>query len=101
MTALPQEPVPRRARITVLVPLVLFLAVAGLFFYRLGTGDPSRIPSALIGQPAPQTDLPPLPGLERDGRPVPGLAAADFKGAVTLINVWASWCIPATTGARC
>jgi cytochrome c biogenesis protein CcmG/thiol:disulfide interchange protein DsbE len=62
--------------------------------YRLGAGDPSRIPSALIGQPAPQTDLPPIAGLERDGKPSPGLDSATFKGHVTVLNVWASWCIP-------
>jgi cytochrome c biogenesis protein CcmG, thiol:disulfide interchange protein DsbE len=83
-----------RRRLVVLLPLVVFLAIAALFFFRLGSGDPSHLPSALIGHPAPATDLPPVPGLERDGKPVPGLAAADFRGAVTLINVWASWCIP-------
>jgi cytochrome c biogenesis protein CcmG/thiol:disulfide interchange protein DsbE len=83
-----------RRNILVLLPLIVFLALAALFFFRLGSGDPSRIPSALIGHPAPQTDLPPLAGLERDGRPVPGLASTDFKGAVTLMNVWASWCVP-------
>ena len=36
---------------------------------------PSRIPSALIGRPAPQTDLPPVAGLVRDGEPVPGITA--------------------------
>ena len=30
----------------------------------------------------------------RDGAPVPGIASADFKGAVSLVNVWASWCVP-------
>ena len=40
------------------------------------------------------TDLPPLPGVERDGKPVPGLNNATFQGAVTLVNVWASWCVP-------
>jgi cytochrome c biogenesis protein CcmG/thiol:disulfide interchange protein DsbE len=83
-----------RRRLIVTIPLVAFLALAALFMYRLGTGDPSRIPSALIGRPAPATSLPPLAGLERDGRPVPGLDAADFKGEVTLLNVWASWCGP-------
>jgi cytochrome c biogenesis protein CcmG/thiol:disulfide interchange protein DsbE len=48
----------------------------------------------LIGRPIPATDLPPLPGLERDGKPVPGLTNATFEGAVTLVNVWASWCVP-------
>jgi cytochrome c biogenesis protein CcmG, thiol:disulfide interchange protein DsbE len=84
----------RTKRGLLLLPLVLFLALAGLFFFRLGTDDPSKIPSALIGQPAPQTDLPPLEGLARDGEPVPGLSTDGFKGTVTLVNVWASWCVP-------
>jgi cytochrome c biogenesis protein CcmG/thiol:disulfide interchange protein DsbE len=84
---------PRR-RWLVFVPLAVFLALAALFFFRLGSGDPSRIPSALIGRPAPATDMPPVPGLLRDGKPLPGIVAADFKGAVTLVNVWASWCVP-------
>jgi cytochrome c biogenesis protein CcmG, thiol:disulfide interchange protein DsbE len=83
-----------RRRMLVLVPLVAFLALAVLFVLRLGTGDPSRIPSALIGRPAPPTDLPPLPGLERNGQAVPGLNSAEFQGHVTVLNVWASWCVP-------
>ena len=83
----------RRGLLTIL-PLVLFLALAGLFYFRLGSGDPSRIPSALIGQPAPARDLPPLEGLTRDGTPVAGLTGDSFKGAVTIVNVWASWCVP-------
>ncbi len=85
---------PGRRRLVVLIPLIVFLALAALFLFRLGAGDPSRLPSALIGRPVPATDLPPVPGLERDGKPVPGLAVADFKGAVTVLNVWASWCVP-------
>ena len=83
-----------RRRLIVLVPLVLFVAVVVLFLIRLFAGDPSRIPSALIGHPAPQTTLPPVAGLERDGKPIPGIEPASFKGAVTLVNVWASWCVP-------
>jgi len=89
-----QGPNVGRRRIVVLVPLFVFLALAALFLFRLSSGDPSMIPSALIGHPAPQTDLPPIAGLERDGAPVPGLDAASFKGAVTVVNVWASWCVP-------
>jgi cytochrome c biogenesis protein CcmG, thiol:disulfide interchange protein DsbE len=83
-----------RRRIVVLVPLVVFLALAVLFLFRLSSGDPSIIPSALIGHPAPQTNLPPIAGLDRDGAPVPGLDPVTFKGAVTVLNVWASWCVP-------
>lgn len=83
-----------RRRLIVFIPLVAFLALTALFVLRLGAGDPSRIPSALIGHPAPATTLPPLAGLERDGKAVPGLDSADFKGEVTVLNVWASWCVP-------
>jgi cytochrome c biogenesis protein CcmG/thiol:disulfide interchange protein DsbE len=88
------EKATRKRRMIVLIPLLAFLALAALFMYRLGAGDPSRIPSALIGHLAPAINLPPLPGLERDGKPVPGLDGAAFKGEVTLLNVWASWCLP-------
>jgi cytochrome c biogenesis protein CcmG/thiol:disulfide interchange protein DsbE len=93
MSTLPQTP-PRRRRILVLVPLAVFLALTALFLVRLFSGDPSRIPSALIGHPAPAVDLPPVVGLERDGKAIPGISAAEFRGNVTLVNVWASWCIP-------
>jgi cytochrome c biogenesis protein CcmG/thiol:disulfide interchange protein DsbE len=85
---------PARSRVLVLIPLLAFLGLAALFMFRLGAGDPSRIPSVLIGQPAPATSLPALAGLERDGKQVPGLDSAAFRGEVTLLNVWASWCVP-------
>lgn len=78
----------------VALPLIAFATLAGLFWFRLGSGDPSRIPSALIGRPAPQTILPPLEGLVADGVQVPGLDPAAFKGNVSVVNVWASWCVP-------
>jgi cytochrome c biogenesis protein CcmG/thiol:disulfide interchange protein DsbE len=84
---------PKR-RILVLLPLVVFIGLAALFLMRLGAGDVSRIPSALIGKSAPMTNLPPIPGLDRAGQPVPGVTNATFVGKVTLVNVWASWCIP-------
>ena len=95
MTSVPNESAKAgRRRIAVLVPLAVFLALVLLFLFRLSSGDPSLIPSALIGHPAPQTNLPPVAGLERDGAPVPGIDPANFKGAVTVVNVWASWCVP-------
>ena len=81
-------------RVAVLAPLAVFLTIAVLFFVGLRSGDPSVLPSALIGHPAPDMALPPIAGLEHDGQAVPGLDPASFKGAVTVINVWASWCIP-------
>ncbi len=85
----------RRRRLLVLLPLVGFFALTLVFLMQFWSGrDPSILPSVLIGHPAPKTDLPPLAGLERDGKPTPGLSSADFAGAVTLVNVWASWCVP-------
>jgi cytochrome c biogenesis protein CcmG, thiol:disulfide interchange protein DsbE len=88
------ETAPRRRSILMALPLIVFAGLAALFWLRLGNDDPSRIPSALIGHPAPQLALPALDGLVNDGTQVPGLDPAAFKGKVSLVNVWASWCIP-------
>jgi cytochrome c biogenesis protein CcmG, thiol:disulfide interchange protein DsbE len=88
------NPGTKQRNLLVMLPLVASLGLAALFFVRLGAGDPSNLPSALIGHPAPKTDLPPVAGLQRNGQSVPGLSNATFEGQVTLVNVWASWCIP-------
>ncbi|WP_438275846.1 DsbE family thiol:disulfide interchange protein [Nitrobacter sp.] len=90
----PTMPATAKRRWLMALPLVVFAALALLFWFRLGDSDISRIPSALIGHPAPKTTLPPLSGLVSDGRPVPGIDPATFEGKVSLVNVWASWCVP-------
>src|SRR5689334_24131258 len=89
-----QNRAPRWRQLIVLVPLMLFAGLTALFLIRLYAGDPSLIPSALIGHPVPQTSLPPIAGLKRDGAAVDGLDPASFQGAVSVVNVWASWCVP-------
>ena len=94
MSDTPQQSARGKRNLLMLLPLLAFLALAALFLYRLGAGDPSKLPSALIGRQAPKTDLPALEGLTRDGKAVPGLTNATLAGNVTLVNVWASWCVP-------
>jgi len=80
---------PRRSPLRFL-PLVVFALLAAVFLVRLFAGDASRIPSALIGKPAPEFDLPALSGLGAQG-----LSTADLrKGHVSVINIFASWCAP-------
>ncbi len=76
-----------------ILPVLLFGALALVFLKGLNNSDQNRkLPSVLIGKPAPQFDLKPIEGL---AVPVPGLKTADLKqGQVTVVNFWASWCIP-------
>ena len=78
-----------RRRLLVLLPLVAFLALAALFYVRLGSGDPSRIPSALLNKPVPDFSLPPI--VEGQGA---GLTDEALAEGVHVVNVWASWCGP-------
>ena len=83
---------PKTSRIQ-LVPIAIFLAVAGLFAIALKSGDPSKLPSTFIGKPAPKSEFPAIEGLLAGDKPVPGFATADLaKGRVSLVNFWASWC---------
>jgi cytochrome c biogenesis protein CcmG/thiol:disulfide interchange protein DsbE len=84
------SPAKRRWNWLAVLPLVVFAGLAAIFLVQLRSGeDSSFVPSVLIGREAPETNLPPLAGSD-----LPGLASADFKGHVTLVNVWASWCAP-------
>ncbi|MEO9528345.1 DsbE family thiol:disulfide interchange protein [Roseibium sp.] len=81
--------------VLVLLPLVVFAALAGLFLFQLMLGgNPQDIPSALIDKPAPDVALPPVEGLTADGSQVPGFSGADLAGKVSVVNVFASWCVP-------
>jgi cytochrome c biogenesis protein CcmG/thiol:disulfide interchange protein DsbE len=77
----------RTGRIWLFLPLLGFLALAVLFFFRLGAGDPGRLPSALINKPAPDFALAAVAG---GG----GLTDEDLATGVHVVNVWGSWCGP-------
>lgn len=87
------DPVPPSSgarRFLALVPLLAFLALAALFYTRLGAGDATRIPSALIGKQVPTFTLPALAGSN-----TPALSDADLKtGEPVVLNVFSSWCVP-------
>lgn len=87
----PQTPAERRRNPwLVFLPLAIFLTLAAIFLIQLLSGrDASVVPSALIGAQAPATNLPPVEGLD-----LPGLSSEMLAGKVTLVNVWASWCVP-------
>ncbi len=77
-----------------LLPLLIFLgfaAVAGKMLYDQDVNgrDISAIPSALIGKKAPSLALPPL-----EGSNTAALTDAAIAGKLTLVNVFASWCVP-------
>lgn len=77
------------------LPLALFVALAGVFLLQLGSErDASEIPSVLIGTRAPKLALEPLEGLLRNGEQVPALSDAAVAGRLSLVNVFASWCVP-------
>ncbi|HYF86272.1 DsbE family thiol:disulfide interchange protein [Azospirillum sp.] len=76
-------------RLLYLLPFLLFIGV-GIAFYLGFQRDPRDIPSALIDKPAPTFELPAISGQPATG----GLSSARLKGDVTLVNVFASWCIP-------
>ncbi|MGV1758616.1 DsbE family thiol:disulfide interchange protein [Rhizobium sp. A22-96] len=77
-----------------LIPLIVFACIAlavGKVMYdqEVHGTDISAIPSALIGTKAPKLALPPL-----EGSNLPSLTDDAIKGKLTLVNVFASWCIP-------
>lgn len=81
----PREAVSRR-QLLYAVPVIGFGGLAALLAARLGS-DPSRIPSTLIGKLVPTFSLPPVQGR------VLGLSSGDLHGEVSLVNVFASWCV--------
>lgn len=80
-----------KQRLFLFIPLLVFVVLA-IFFWRGLSLDPNAMPSALLNKPVPAFELPVLPAPENPQ----GLTVANqelFKGRVSLLNVWATWCV--------
>ena len=86
LASVPEESAVKGFRLGYLVPLLAFIALVLVLGIGL-TLDPRKVPSPLIGKPVPEFSLPPVKGRTL------GLASADLKGEVSLMNVFASWCV--------
>jgi cytochrome c biogenesis protein CcmG/thiol:disulfide interchange protein DsbE len=69
-------------------PLLLLVGLVAVFALTINR-DPSLVRSVLIDKPAPSFFLPPVEGMD-----VPGFDTSALSGAPTVVNVFASWCIP-------
>lgn len=79
---------PVRRLLLYLLPAIVFVVIGGFLGVGL-TRDPQVLPSALLDDPAPEFALEPIEGYDK-----PGLARADLMGEPTLVNIFASWCVP-------
>jgi cytochrome c biogenesis protein CcmG/thiol:disulfide interchange protein DsbE len=77
----------RRLSPLALLPLAIFAALGAAFYWGLWNKD-DRLPSTLTGKPVPEFTLPPIEGRAE------GLATEHLRGEVSIVNVWASWCVP-------
>lgn len=80
------QPSPGRRRLLAVLPFGAFVGLAGVLAWGLSR-NAAILPSALIGSEAPEFNLPPV-----QGRTL-GLSNADLEGEVSLVNVFASWCV--------
>jgi len=81
------EQSPRKLSVLALLPVAIFAAVGAAFYWGLFNND-GNLPSPLIGKAIPEFVLPPI-----EGR-TDGLSSGDLMGKVSIVNVWASWCVP-------
>lgn len=76
-------------RLALFVPLALFLVFVAVVMFGIGRPQQQVIGSQLVGKPVPPFELAGFDALH------PGLSDADLRqGNVTLVNLFASWCLP-------
>lgn len=80
-----------RQRMLLFVPIIGFLLLS-LLLWRGLSNDPTQLPSALLNKAVPAFDLPVLAAAENPAD-TPRATAEIFTGHVSLLNVWATWCV--------
>jgi cytochrome c biogenesis protein CcmG, thiol:disulfide interchange protein DsbE len=79
----------RNRGLAAMIPVLLFGVIA-IILWRGLSNDPKFIPSVLLNKPVPEFNLKAVEGIQ-----LPGLSHADLKkGNVTIVNIFASWCVP-------
>ena len=78
---------PVAGRMIAMLPLAIAALLGVAFYWGLWNND-DRLPSTLIGRPVPEFALPPIEGRTE------GLSSEDLRDEVSIVNVWASWCVP-------
>jgi len=73
-------------RLAYFSPIIIFLILL-LFLWRGLHLDPRQLPSVLLNKPIPTFDLPTVENANVH------LSNKDFSGKVSLLNVWATWCL--------
>ncbi|WP_162653688.1 DsbE family thiol:disulfide interchange protein [Lentilitoribacter sp. Alg239-R112] len=77
-------------KVALFLPLIIFGSLATFFLLQLTSGRNAQdLPSVLIGKQAPSLSMQAL-----EGSGLPALNDASISGKLTLVNVWASWCVP-------
>ncbi len=74
----------------VAMPLIIVTALMILFASQINN-DTSVLPSVLLNKPVPEFTMPGIEGIEDN---TPGFDQSDLVGQVSVVNVFASWCIP-------
>lgn len=84
---------PQKPRYIFILPAAIFLILGLIFIERILYSSGATVPSALLNQPAPNMQLT-SDLLDENKTPIPSFDTNEFKSPITLVNIFASWCVP-------